>query len=114
MKEKLKEIWHSKELRYVLAGFALLLLLTNPGRLEIDDFAAESGFPSQDKYYNLVFFTVGNEWGTSERYVHKESGGFGYEINSHRHRYIGILYTFFIVTENSKTHEKHFQFISKP
>lgn len=114
MKEKLREIWHSKELRYVIAGFVLLLLLTNPGRLEIYDFAEEIGLPSQDKYYNLVFFTVGNEWGTNEGYIRKESGEWGYKTDSYRHKYIGILYTFFIVTENSKTHEKHFQFISKP
>lgn len=114
MREKLREIWHSKELLYVAGGFAVLMLVTNPGRLEVYDYANEIGFPSQDRYYNCILFSCGNEWGTNEGYVRKEDETLGYRVDSFHYKYVGIFYSFFIVGENMKTHDKHFQFMSKP
>ncbi|HZF69400.1 hypothetical protein [Sulfuricurvum sp.] len=114
MKEKLRELLHSKELKYVAIGFAVLMLITNPGRLEFYDLSVDTGLPSQDKYYNCILFSCGNEWGTDEGYVREIDGSLGYRIDSFHYKYIGIFYSFFIVSEDMKTHEKHFHFLSKP
>jgi hypothetical protein len=110
LKEKLRDIFHSKELIYVAVGFAVLMLVTNPGRLEVNDLSADIGFPSQDRYYNCILFSCGNEWGTDEGY----DDALGYRVDSFHYKYVGIFYSFFIVGENMKTHDKHFQFMSKP
>lgn len=114
LKEKLRDIFHSKELMYVAVSFAVLMLVTNPGRLEVHDLSADIGFPSQDKFYNCILFSCGNEWGTDEGYLNKSDGSLGYRVDSFHYKYIGIFYSFFIVGENMKTHKKDFQFMSKP
>lgn len=94
--------------------FAVVAILTNPGKLEVDDFASEMGLPSQDIYYNCILFSCGNEWGANGGYVRKDDGSIGYQASSSRYKYIGLFNNFFIISENPKTKETTFQFMSKP
>jgi len=113
MKEKFYETLYSKELKYVLIAFAIIMTITNPGKLEISDPTSELGLPSVDKYFNCILFSCGDEFGTYEKYEKTPNGALDYIVVSFSNKYIGIFYNYFIVSENMKTHEKKFNFMSK-
>lgn len=96
-----------------VAGFiCLIMVITNPGRLNLFDTADEiSNFPDQDTHINFVIFTVGNEWATNGGYIRKADGDYGYETSSFHVKYIGAFNNYFARVSSSDTNEIEYKVI---
>ncbi|ADR35210.1 hypothetical protein Sulku_2551 (plasmid) [Sulfuricurvum kujiense DSM 16994] len=84
----------SKRMKVIFAVVGLVAVLTNPGKLELSDFSDTLNFPSMDTYHNILFFSFGNEYASSDVWTPK------YKLVSTHVYYIGMFYNYFSIVKS--------------